>query len=113
MYLNLMPLKIPDFEKPDKRTSDIRINFPIYYSETYILKPYSGYSYQLVNDTILESSYGFYSIHSQLSQNDLIVKRELVIYPGEYNVSGYKPFYQFFMSLKSFENNNPIILSKN
>ncbi len=113
IYTTLISIGIPDFEKPEKRTTDVRINYPEYQNETFILHPYSGFSYQLPTDTVIQSIYGSYTLNSEIKEGSLYIHRKLIINAGAYPISEYKKFYLFFQSIKSAEKNNPIILIKN
>lgn len=106
LILTPIPIDIAYYESPEKRTQDVRIDFPEYYSDT-ITYDISGYTVSKIPENIhLESDYGHYTLKFEIEKDKLIVHKSVLIFAGEYFLSDYIDFYRFMVSVRNYENNN-------
>jgi hypothetical protein len=112
-YANLIPLKIPNFEKPDKRNTDIRLNFPIYIVDKHIFEPHPGYHFRQFSDTCITTTFGIYDLKSEIMDDKLNIDRQLIIFAGEYTLSKYQSFYDFINRIKYIEKKSTVVLTQN
>ena len=96
---------LPDFAPSDKRTQTLQINYPIYYSDTitYNLQNNKEIKPVLNKNSHVESKYGTYHYDYTVSENQLIVTKEVLIYRGKYEIEDYASFYEFYSGLKANE----------
>lgn len=106
LILTPIPINVSFYESPEKRTQDVKIDFPEYYSDT-IVYDISGYTISKIPENIhLESDYGNYTLTFEIEKDKLIIYKSVLIHAGEYTLSDYKSFYQFMVSVRNYENNN-------
>ena len=110
--MSLFSSDLPKFEKPDKRTQDIQIDYPVFINDSLIYKINDGYTSELINDTLIESKYGKYSISSNIKNNDLLINKQLIIYKDYYTLNEYLEFYNFINTVRNIERKNPIVFTK-
>lgn len=104
--------RLPGLKKPDKRKYPIRINYPINRQDSVIYKIRStDYKKIIVPecDTI-SSKYGFYTICSSKSEDQIFVIKKFQLYNGEYAHEEYEDFFNFFKAIHRKENKTAIIL---
>ena len=111
-YISLFPIEIPTFEKPQKRTKDVQIDYPINIKDSLIYQNISGYNIALVKDTSYQSVYGTYYLKSRKTPEGLLITKQFILHPNEIKLSEYKAFYQFIQKIKTTEHKNPIIYTK-
>lgn len=103
-----------DLEKPVKRRSSIRINYPIsqidstIYNLTFIKK----FKVDLPKNKSFESRYGKFNECFKKVNNQLIVVRNFQLYKGEYSLKEYPALYDFIEKMKKSIKNSVIILNK-
>lgn len=103
-----------DLEKPVKRRSSIRINYPISQidSTIYNLTFINQFKVDLPKNKSFESRYGKFNECFKKVNNQLIVVRNFQLYKGEYSLKEYPALYDFIEKMKKSIKNSVIILNK-
>lgn len=96
-------IDIPSYESPDKRKTDVQLDYPEYYQDEIIYQFSNDKKIKKPENISVESKYGEYSITYQVDENKLVVKKMILIYQGRYNQEEYKDFYDFITSVKNNE----------
>lgn len=103
LIISPFTINLPSYESPDKRVSDVQLDYPQYYKDhTEYLLPDKRIS-QIPKDVILASDFGEYSLKFETRDNKLIVDKTILIYPGRYTTTQYPDFYKFIMLVKNNE----------
>lgn len=94
--------KLPELERPDKRVSPVRINYPIAWTDTLCYSiSFTGPSTTILpRDVMIESKYGNYKFKAGEINGTIQIVREITINRGEYSLEEYKAFYDFYSALK-------------
>ena len=104
---------IPDFEKPEKRKSNVRINYPIYRTSTFSYD-FSGLNnvrtVQVQDEASISSQYGLYKVTYELQGRNIKVTETFLLESGEYPKSEYKDFYSFIQEIKSLQKSINILI---
>jgi len=99
-----IPMSIPDFETPEVRTLPVKIVYPIVKTEKFIYETGKLKAENLPEKNNVSSRYGSYHVSYQLENNQLIIKKNFVLYPGFYNLKEYLGFFDFIKSINHLEN---------
>ena len=94
--------ELPELERPDKRVSPVRINYPIAWTDTLCYSiSFTGPSTTILpRDVMIESKYGNYKFKAGEINGTIQIVREITINRGEYSLEEYKAFYDFYSALK-------------
>jgi len=112
-YINSVPVGIPTFEKPKKRIYPVKINYPINNIDSLIYDKIEGYMFKQPKDTSINTKYGRYKFNAEVLKDKLIIRKQFILFSGEYPLTEYKLFYSFINSVKNIEHKNPIVYIKN
>ena len=114
IVLKVLPLKMFDFKSPEVRKTPVRINYPIYTTDSvvYNLPFMDRYEVKLPDDVKIESEYGKYMVQYAINNNQIIILRELKLYNNSYSLIAYKKFYSFIVSIRQSQQKATIILNQ-
>lgn len=105
LIFKLLPFELPEPEKPQKRKTDINIDFPIHKHDLQSFKLPDGYDALSIPENIqIQSKYGTYSAKYSYGNNLLSAEKVFVLFANHYDVSEYTLFYDFLLSVKNAEN---------
>lgn len=108
---SLLPISIPEFERPERRKLPVKINYPIASIDTMNFVFDNKYKANYPNNILLESTYGSYKlIFTSISDTHLQAVQEFILKQGEYNLSEYPAFYKFIKELQTIQKSNNLIL---
>lgn len=105
-------ISIPDFEKPEKRKSRIRINFPInrINASTYELHGSNMEKLQMPKEVEISSKYGSYKVNYEMVEQSISVRESFLLNAGEYPKSEYKDYYTFIHEVKTLQKSINILI---
>jgi len=106
IILNSFPLILPTYELPEKRVTDVQIDYPEYYKDNIVYELREKNISKIPEDINIKSEYGEYSQSFKQDGNKLIVNKSVLIRSGRYTKDQYKKFYEFMNSVKNNENKN-------
>lgn len=109
--LKVLPFQLPNFEKPEKRTQSVQIDYPIYQKDSLIYSIPPKYNVESVpkNKTI-KSKFGEYSISVIQKEGKVIINKQFLLLPGKIPLTEYKAFHSFLMRIANEQKNSYIIL---
>lgn len=104
---------LQSLEKPQMRKLPVQIDYPICKVDTIVYQIPNGYkiAHQLKN-IISKSTYGVYEMAFNMSDNKIIVSKKLLLNAGNYALSAYEEFYNFYTQIIENENKTHISLTK-
>ena len=113
LVLMALPANLIDFEKPDKRKTPVRINYPINREDSIIYKMnfLSLSSIRLPMEISVKSDFGLFKQSYGQEGNQIIVKRTFQLYKGDYSLEVYPELYAFFELIKKQLKQSAIILN--
>lgn len=91
----------PELEKPDKRTLPLRLNTPYFINDTLLCNFSANTEFGMPTDTLIQSSFGSYSLKVKKKETQLEIIRNIAIYPGYYTLKEYPEFYSFIQNIKT------------
>lgn len=91
----------PELEKPDKRTLPLRLNTPYVINDTLLYNFPAHAEFGMPSDTLIQSSFGSYSLKIKKKETQLEIVRNVTIYPGYYTLKEYPEFYSFIQNIKT------------
>jgi hypothetical protein len=106
LIINSFPILFPTYELPEKRITDVQIDYPEYYKDTITYEITDKNIARLPKDVHLKSEFGEYSQIFKQNDNKLIIYKSILILPGRYSKDQYKNFYQFMNFVHNNENKN-------
>ncbi len=113
-WLVIYPLqiKVPDFEAPEKRNLEVKINFPVNKSDSLIfdLSQIEGREMQIPKSINLTNDFGSYSATYQIADNTLTVTENFFLKSGDYSLAPYPAFYSFINAVKNHKKSSAIII---
>lgn len=106
IYCEILPFSFPSFETPEKRTRSLKFNFPISETDSLFYEIPNDYKYQIKNDDIvIENKFGEFSYRvNELSNDCLLIVKNLLIHAGTYELNEYQEFYNFIEQIKKLKN---------
>lgn len=112
---SLFPIYSSPFKKHKTRTGDIRINYPIYKSDSIVIDlPFiNQYQVKLPKEIAIESEYGLYEESYSLKDNKIHVTRYFKLYANDYPLEEYPEFYAFMKSINETQLKSIIVLNPN
>lgn len=104
-----LPIHVPAYESPDKRTQEVKIEYPKYCEDiiNYVIPDHK--ITKIPKNIEMESKYGKYSLRFSLEANNLIVNKSIILFAGEYPLSEYKDFFKFISLIRKNENTNYLL----
>ncbi|MBK8501961.1 MAG: DUF3857 domain-containing protein [Saprospiraceae bacterium] len=108
------PITTFQWERPEDRYSDIRINYPTYIVDTirYVVEDPEQMEIDAPDSYKLDSPFGHYHGEYRVENNTVILIREYLLLAGQYGLDQYPEFYRFTSQLSHHLNNLKIILKK-
>lgn len=104
---------LPEFEKPEVRKLPIQIDYPIHQMDTITYEIPSGYLlHKSPGRYSIESKYGKYNLHFYEKDGEITLVKSLLITAGEYPISEYAEFYDFYLKILGLESKTHISLYK-
>lgn len=104
------PIVLPNYESPDKRVSDLQMDYPLFCEDTIIYTIPEGEIAKVPEAIRLNTDFGHYYLEFSIGDNALVVRKSLLINRGKHHQEdSYKDFYDFVMRIKSYENKNVYI----
>jgi transglutaminase-like putative cysteine protease len=110
--INPLKISVPDFEEPNNRHLDVRINYPINKSDkiVYKIKNLDDKEVKIPEGIIIKTIYGQYSTE-YLRENNLIVCHEKLTIPdNDISVDKYPEFYSFIQSIIDHKKKSAILI---
>lgn len=107
LVISPFPFQLSNFETPDKRSTDLQIDYPIYYSDTIICYVPNKQIIGIPDNVNIESSFGDqYKLEFEKLENQILIYKTLFIRPKRLPVADYKLFYDFVKAVVGQENKN-------
>lgn len=106
LIITPFPIKIPLYESPEKRTTNLQLDYPEHYKDCIIYQLAGRVLSKIPEDVELDSVFGRYSLTFAIKDDLLIVNKEIIVYSGRYSKSQYPDFYKFIISIKNNEQRN-------
>lgn len=98
--------KVPFYENPDKRTQDVQIDYPQYYTDSLVYEIPDATINKIPSNTQIITPYGHYFLQFESKDNQLTVYRSMLIKAGNYPLADYAKFHEFIQTLRNLENKN-------
>jgi len=113
ILISNISFSIPHFDKPEDRKLAFQIDYPIYKIDTLIYDIPAGYKLNksLVNYSV-SNNFGQYTFDIYEDAGKIIVAKSLLINSGQYPISDYKDFYDFYEQIVEIENKTHLSLKK-
>ncbi|MDR1883989.1 MAG: DUF3857 domain-containing protein [Prevotella sp.] len=106
LIISSFPVTIASYESPEKRTSDVQLDFPEYYMDTILYETGDKKISKKPDNLELKSDFGEYSLKFEVDNDKFVVYKTIHIYSGRYSPDQYKDFYNFIMTVKNKESKN-------
>ena len=105
-------ISIPEFEKPERRKSIVRINFPINRINVseYEMSTSKVGGLQMSEAVDIKSKYGTYKVNYSVRGQIMSVQESFMLKAGEYALTEYKDFYDFIQRIKTHQKSINIII---
>lgn len=100
------PFKIQTFENPEKRKTDLQIDYPSYAKDTFIYEIPADSISKVPKNILIPSPYGYYAIKFESKGNKLYVYKSMLVNAGRYNLEQYTEFFNFLQKIKNIELKN-------
>jgi hypothetical protein len=114
IVFDVIPSRIPVFEKPDKRTLPVWINYPIFQTDSITFRAPSDYSLEAKPvDVHINNKYGTYKIEYIHKDTEILVIRKFKLNPAKYSLEEYPEFYHFLDRVYQSEKQKSIMLTRN
>jgi hypothetical protein len=108
-----IPLRIPDFEKPENRKQSLRFNYPVCESDSivYHIPRLGSYSCQLPDSVCIKGEYGTFYCYPARVGNEVKIYRKLTVYNGDYSLEEYPDFFAFIHEIEQSQRRSAIVLT--
>lgn len=104
---------LPDFEKPENRKLPLQIDYPIHKTDTITYEIPVGYQLNIRQDSYsIQSKYGDYEFHVYEKEGKIKLIKSILLQAGDYSVSEYSDFYDFYAQVMTLENKTHVSLYK-
>lgn len=112
LVIKSLPFPTIDLEEPVRRTTPVRINYPINDEQvlTYHLPTLLNYSVTLPRNIERRSPYGSYVVRYSLEGQTLRAERHLVVHPGAIPLDKYTEFFAFMGSIQDSNRDSSFLL---
>jgi len=112
ILLSNLPLNLPNFERPIDRKNTLRIDFPIYIIDTITYKIPTEYEAHInLSKYTIEEKFGKYDLSIRKNKDQIITVKSLKIYRGNYSLSEYENFYNYYDKIIQIERKTHIVLT--
>lgn len=100
-YIDLIPMDMPNFTSPKDRRLPVAITYPIYKTDTVLVKIPSGFAVKgKPENAKINSQFGNYELSYIIQGNSVKVIRMFELYAMSYELNKYPDFYKFTTSAK-------------
>lgn len=107
LIISPFPLYIPKFEKPNKRTQDIQLDYPIYKKDKLTIHLNDFKISKIPSNLKIQSRSGdYYTMKYIQEENSIIIEKELFISSKRLSIDEYAEFYLFLNQVKNNEISN-------
>ncbi|NVJ46784.1 MAG: transglutaminase domain-containing protein [Cytophagia bacterium] len=106
------PIPLPPIEGLNKRTTSVRIDYPIAVNNSFELIIDPKYNLQAEVSNEVKSKFGSYSVNTEVNSDRLKVEVKLRLNKAEVPLAEYKEFFDFYEALKLAQSKTLIALSK-
>jgi len=114
LIIKHLPFRNFDFETPTQRVLPVLFSHPINLIDTVYYNIPTGYTVnQLPENSTQKSVYGNYKVEFRRTSENIILIKQLTIFPGNYDLAAYSPLFAFFKSVKQIENKLVFTATKN
>lgn len=109
-YLNLFPIRIPQFSIPANRKLPVWLPYPICSTDTLIYNLPNGYEMKSKPDSLsITSQYGNYKIVVSIVNGQIQVYKKFELYQASYSIEQYPAFYAFISAVKTADKKKFVI----
>lgn len=110
--INPLMIDIPEFEKPEERQLEVRLNYPIhkFYKYVFVLIDMDITEFQLPESINIESKYGHYFASYSLSGDKLIVEEKFLLSENIISLDHYSEFYSFIESIINHKKQSALLI---
>jgi len=113
MIFDVLPLEIPDFEKPGNRNLDVMIAVSILREDSLVYEVPANWKVTGVpQDTSITSAYGDYDLRLEVQDSTICVTKKIAIPAATILIDDYKNFYEFIHGIRTLEHNNNLVFIK-
>jgi len=113
ILINNIRFWLPEFEKPEVRKLPVQIDYPIYNIDTITYEIPQGYQlYNNQNTYSIQSKYGKFQLHTYEKDSKIFLEKSLLIFAGNYPISEYSEFYEFYIKVMELESKTHLSLYK-
>ncbi len=113
ILIDNIAFSLPDFEKPSSRKLPVQIDYPIFKMDTLVYQIPDGYELHVSQDDYsVKNKYGAFKFNIYDKDDKVFVIKSLLINSGNYPISEYEAFYDFFNRVVEIENRTHLSLSK-
>jgi hypothetical protein len=104
--LTIPQFQFPLFEDPESRKRTVQIDYPIFEMDTIIFKLNNSEKIaSKTGDFELKSKFGSYSSKSEIIENNLLIYKSLLLFPGVVKMEEYPAFYEFANKIHRADSN--------
>lgn len=110
--INPLRIQIPEFEKPEERTSDVHIDLPVNRMDNHIydLRNFDRKEIRVPEGVHMENSYGSYSVQQSLQGGELSIVEKFTLFPNKIPIENYPDFYEFIRAINNYKKKAAILL---
>jgi transglutaminase-like putative cysteine protease len=113
LLIDVLPMSIPNFEKPEKRRLPVAISYPINRIDSINYEIPNEYAVLNIPDNnSFESRFGQYHISFIAEGNNVLVNKQFIVYSQIISTNEYEEFYAFIKRVKEIDDSSTIITQK-
>lgn len=113
IIISNIAFSLPDFEQPTTRELPVQIDYPIYKTDTIIYGVPFGYKLHKSQSTYsVLNKFGEFNFNIFENEGKIMVIKSLLINAGNYSVSEYSEFYDYYNQVVGIENKTHLSLYK-
>jgi len=108
-----IPFSIPPFKEPKYRYLPVKLDYPIFKTDTLEYEIPAGYTLTgTLTDEYISTEFGEYELKFHPTGSKMIIVKHFVLNAGIYPQDKYKSFYDFVHKVYGIENNTYIVTTK-
>ncbi len=110
--INPLKISIPDFEEPNNRQLDVRINYPINRLDNivYKIQNLENKEVKMPEGINIKTIYGQYSTEYIIENNSIVVHEKFILLDNEISDDKYPDFYSFIQSITTHKKQSAILI---
>lgn len=113
MIFDVLPLEIPDFEKPGNRNLDVVIPVAILREDSLVYEVPANWKVTgIPQDTTISTGYGRYDLEVEVQDSAICITKKITIPAATILIDDYEPFYDFIHGIRTMEHNNNLVFIK-